>query len=402
MTWLSPWAFLGVAAMALPILVHWLARHEADRRVFPTVRFLPATPPTSVRRHRLTDVALLALRCAIIAAAAAALAQPALRTPPAAGGRPPRAVVVDTSASLLRTLAGEGAATGATAADAAGISGATAAEAAVAAALADADADVTVVVRDTDVRRALARAGAWLREQPGAGEVVVISDFQVGAIGEADFDVLPASAGRRFVRVGVTGTVPAPPGAGTVRVYGAPAAEAAARAVVGDAGDDGGRAAGAAAIVVAFEGAPEFARLKAEAQPIDTPEAYALAMRVDGDGKIASELISRKISSETIFLSTAPPDSVEAATLIANALRAAAASTVSLAEQEPDTIDAAIIDSWQREPRPDMAPRSGAPYALSRWAWALVLALLAIETWVRRQRATPVAVSQEAPHARVA
>jgi len=391
MTWLSPWAFLGLAAMALPILVHWLARHEADRRPFPTVRFVPTTPPTSVRRHRLTDLVLLALRCAIIAAAAAALAQPALRTAPAPGGRPPRAIVVDTSASMLRTLAGDTATTGATAADAA-----------VATALAD--ADTSVVVRDSDVRRALSRAGAWLREQPGAGEVVVISDFQVGAISDADFDALPASAGRRFVRVGVAGTVPAPAGAGTVRVYGAPAAEAAARAVVGG---DSTRAEGAPAIVVAFAGAPEFAPLKADARPIDTPEMYALAMRVAEKtsgvffGSIGDPKKTPDVFSAVVFLSTAPPDSVEAATLIANALRAAAAPAVSLPEREPDTTDAAVVDSWQREPRPDVAPGSGDPYSLSRWVWGLVLALLALETWVRRQRATAV-VSQEVPHARVA
>lgn len=383
MTWLSPWAFLGLGAMALPILVHWLARHEADRRVFPTVRFLPSTPPTSVRRHRLTDVALLVLRCAIIAAAAAALAQPALRTPPAPGGRPPRAVVVDTSASMQRPLAGDGA--GVT-------TGATAADAALAAALADADAATSVVIRDTDVRRALSRAGAWLREQPGAGEVVVISDFQVGAISDADFDALPASAGRRFVRVGVTGTVPAPAGAGAVRVYGAPAAEAAARAVVGD----GGPAAGEPAIVVAFEGAPEFAQLKAAARPIDTPEAYALASRVVD----VAETLSGGVSA-LVVLSTAAPDSVEAAALIANALRAAAAPAVSLAEREPDTIDAAVVDAWQREPRPESAPLSGDPYPLGRWVWALVLALLALETWVRRRRAA-AAPEQEVARARVA
>ncbi|MBM3750374.1 MAG: hypothetical protein FJW21_04220, partial [Acidimicrobiia bacterium] len=88
MTWLAPLALIGVVSVALPVLVHWLARHEADRQVFPTVRFLPRTPPTSVRRHRLTDVGLLALRAGIVAAAAAALAQPALVTSPAPGGRP--------------------------------------------------------------------------------------------------------------------------------------------------------------------------------------------------------------------------------------------------------------------------------------------------------------------------
>jgi hypothetical protein len=369
MTWLAPWAFVGLTAMALPIAVHWLARHQADRRLFPTVRFLPLTPPTSVRRHQLTDVALLALRCAIVAAAAAALAQPALTTPPAPGGTPPRAVVVDTSASLQRPLAGDAAATGATAA-----------EAALAATLAD--ADLSVVIREPDVRRGVALAGAWLRAQPGAGEVVVISDFQVGALSEADFDVLPASAARRFVRVGVTGDGPAPARAGTVRVVGAPAAEAAARAVVGDlSGDVGGPA-----IVVAFEGAPEFAALKASAQPIDTPAAYTLAAAVAGDPKLNTPDVFIGGGEGLVLLSSVAPDSVDAAALIARAMRAAAAPSVSFAEREPDTLDAATIDAWHRDARPGDAPRSGEPYPLSRWVWLFVLALLAVETWVRRQR----------------
>ena len=86
MTWLAPLAMVGLAAVGLPVLVHWLARHEADRRRFPTVRFLPTTPPTSVRRHRLTDLTLLALRAAIVAAAALALARPAWLVPPAPAG----------------------------------------------------------------------------------------------------------------------------------------------------------------------------------------------------------------------------------------------------------------------------------------------------------------------------
>jgi hypothetical protein len=306
---------------------------------------------------------------------------------------------------MLRTLAGDTAATAATAADAA-----------LAATLAD--ADLSVVIREPDVRRGVALAGAWLRAQPGAGEVVVISDFQVGALSDSDLDALPASAGRRFVRVGVTGTVPAPAGAGTVRVVGAPAAEAAARAVVGEGVGDAGAAAGGPGIVVAFEGAKEFAAdvaaLKASARPLDTPAAYALAAQVAGDPKINTSGVfigttnsqkqaqKREFGTELntpdvffggggatlVVISAAAPASFEAAALIARAMRAAAATVVPLAEREPDTLDAATIEAWQRDVRPDAAPRSGEPYPLGRWVWLIVLALVAAETWVRRQRPT--------------
>jgi len=397
-TWLAPLALIGGVSVALPVLVHWLARHEADRRVFPTVRFLPRTPPTSVRRHRLTDVALLALRCAIVAAAAAALAQPALVTPPAPGGRPPRAVVVDTSASMARASAGV-------------------VDAAVETARADADVDAHVVIRAGDLRAGLAQAGAWLRTQPGAGDVVVISDFQVGAMSEADLDTLPASAGRRFVRVGVTGAVPAPAGAGTVRVHGAAAAEAAARSVVGDTSAAAISPEIAAGIVIAFEGAPEYAALKDTAQPIDTPAMYDLAAQIVGNEMtpekasggfffLSNEKRPPDVFSGLLVLSTLPPDSVEAAALIARALRAAAAPAVTLAEREPDVLPDEVVNAWQREPRADLAPGSGQPQPLGRWIWALVLILLAVETGVRRAR-PPVQVAAPAdsaggPHARVA
>jgi len=385
MTWLAPLALIGVVSVALPVLVHWLARHEADRQVFPTVRFLPRTPPTSVRRHRLTDVGLLALRAGIVAAAAAALAQPALVTSPAPGGRPARAIVVDTSASMTRAAAGV-------------------VDAAVETARADGDA--LVVIRAADVRAGLAQAGAWLRTQPGVGEVVVISDFQVGAIVEADFDALPASAGRRLMRVGVTGAVPAPPGAGTVQVHGAAAAEAAARAVVSsEAISDEIDSELDPSIVIAFEGAPEYAALKAAAEPINTPAMYQLAAQVAGI-QMSSEAIFGKIASELIVLPPLPPDSVEAAALIARALRAAAAPAVTLAEREPDVLPAETVSAWEREPRADLAPAGGAPWPLGRWGWALVLALLAVEIWVRRSR-PPAHIATHAdaeggPHARVA
>jgi hypothetical protein len=75
-----------------------------------------------------------------------------------------------------------------------------------------------------------------------------------------------------------------------------------------------------------------------------------------------------------------------------------------LAEREPDTLDAATIEAWQRDARPEAAPRSGEPYPLGRWVWVMVLALVGLETWVRRHRRPSVAThdAQEVPDARVA
>ena len=39
-----PIAWLGLAAIAVPILVHLLGRRRARRVKFPTLRFVPASP----------------------------------------------------------------------------------------------------------------------------------------------------------------------------------------------------------------------------------------------------------------------------------------------------------------------------------------------------------------------
>src|SRR5215831_414296 len=103
MIWQNPWAWLGLAAIAVPILVHLLARRQAVRVLFPTLRFLPVSPITAVRRHRLTDLPLLAVRIGVLAAAVAALAQPYVATASRtdrAGAQLARAIVIDTSASM--------------------------------------------------------------------------------------------------------------------------------------------------------------------------------------------------------------------------------------------------------------------------------------------------------------
>jgi len=83
---LSPWALVGLVAIAGPIAAHLLARRPPKRLRFPNLRFLPQTMPIPVQRNRLSDLGLLALRIAIIAMAAFALAGPAFSdsAPPAA------------------------------------------------------------------------------------------------------------------------------------------------------------------------------------------------------------------------------------------------------------------------------------------------------------------------------
>lgn len=74
---LSPWALVGLIAIAGPIAAHLLARRPPKTLRFPNLRFLPPTVPTPVTRHRLADHGLLVLRIAVIALAVFALAGPA-------------------------------------------------------------------------------------------------------------------------------------------------------------------------------------------------------------------------------------------------------------------------------------------------------------------------------------
>jgi hypothetical protein len=98
MTWRFPLAWLGLLALALPLLAHLLSRRRAPVVAFPSLRLLSPRPVAAVSARHLSDAALLALRSAIVVAAVAALADPVVVTPwrvAAWSGRVARAVVVD-------------------------------------------------------------------------------------------------------------------------------------------------------------------------------------------------------------------------------------------------------------------------------------------------------------------
>lgn len=242
MTWLAPWALVGIAAVAVPVLVHWLARHQAMRVRFPTIQFLVQSSPVSVRRYRVKDLPLLAVRIGIVAAAALALAQPVWVRAGAPAARPARAIVLDTSASLQRTLPDGRVGAAVAQETAAAVTGSAATDRGPGGTGSSSASGAPAVTISTErVSEGVAQAAAWLATQVAPRELVVISDFQVGALVQSDLETVPADADVRLLPVAVSGPVAAPPAParGQLRVLAsredagaAAAAESAARSIV--------------------------------------------------------------------------------------------------------------------------------------------------------------------------
>ena len=67
MSFLSPLFFVGLAALAVPILVHLIQRERKDLVPFPSLMFLQRIPYQSVERRRIQHWALLLMRAAAMA-----------------------------------------------------------------------------------------------------------------------------------------------------------------------------------------------------------------------------------------------------------------------------------------------------------------------------------------------
>ncbi|WP_372719664.1 BatA domain-containing protein [Novipirellula sp.] len=78
MTFLNATLMLGLAAAAVPIVLHFLSRREPKKVVFPSLRFLTQRYETNRSRLKIRRWWLLALRIAAIAAVAFALARPVI------------------------------------------------------------------------------------------------------------------------------------------------------------------------------------------------------------------------------------------------------------------------------------------------------------------------------------
>ena len=444
MTWASPWAWWGLAALAVPIAVHLLTRAQPTPLPFPTLRFLRQATSTAVRRRAIKDRALLAVRLGILAAVVAALAQPTTNRIGAGATAPVvRAVVLDTS---------EGAPV----------------ENDRIARLTPAAAE-SVTIATPRLAPGIVRAANWLAERGGRAELVVVSAFRRGDL-EAS-DLAPADrAGIRLLKIDtppVAGTTAPPqlaagrlwtpfvtadaertlvtwtssaPGSAAVpfvRVLAATGAQDDASAAVKAASVVGVPAAGAHPIAIVLPEAPDRAAAMASANAIDEPWMFDVvnALRQDSAlngavGRLATVTtpeakppVSTRLGTPVVrdatgsslvdaasgpaasgrelrlFVGTRDPLVISA--LVAGAARAERDPTA-LRRLEPITLTADELRRWERPipsaGAPATAPESGAWQG--RWLWLAALVLLGIETWMRRP--APASASVEVTHARVA
>jgi hypothetical protein len=104
MTFLAPLFFLGLAAIAVPVLVHLIQRERKNVVHFPSLMFVRKIPYQSVRRRRLRHWFLLLMRAAAIALIVAAFARPFFPqgaiAAAAAGGNREVVILLDQSASM--------------------------------------------------------------------------------------------------------------------------------------------------------------------------------------------------------------------------------------------------------------------------------------------------------------
>jgi Aerotolerance regulator N-terminal/von Willebrand factor type A domain len=101
---LAPLFLLGLAAVAIPLLVHLVQREKRDPTEFPSLMFLERTPAPFTARRNLRDPLLFALRALAVAALVLAFARPVFGPRPSAAGADVRrrdiVVLLDRSFSM--------------------------------------------------------------------------------------------------------------------------------------------------------------------------------------------------------------------------------------------------------------------------------------------------------------
>ncbi len=403
MTLLNPMALLGLVAIAAPVIAHLLGRRPARRLLFPNLRFLPAAVPSPVRRDRLTDLGLLSLRATVIAAAVLALTQPVWLSGDRTrdlGRQVARAVIVDSSASMTRASGTE------RAIDVARREAGDAAAGATVARVGEADSPVSLI----------AGAIGWLMTQPMRRELVIVSDFQTGALGRADLEAVPAGVGLRLIGVAATGPIAGSEGgreldliAGSSTRDDATAARAAAIA-------QGAPAIGRVdrPVAIAFSDSEQVAAITAAARAIDAGWMAEVSAAVEHDAlvvaaaararRLPSELLTTMADSSggharlIVLTKTRARDLFSAAVI--GALLRAVSPNAAAAEHVATTYSSDELRSWER-PAGDVAvAESARAFADSdgRWLWLAALVLLIAEGLVRRRRR----VEEEEVRARVA
>jgi aerotolerance regulator-like protein len=415
MTWLNPVAFIGLLALAVPILVHLFGRPAARRQRFPSLRLLRFTQPSPATRSRPSDLLLLVLRCLTILAAVAALAQPRM-----SGTRAPaRVIMIDTSASMLR-LTSDG-------------SSAVQQARSIAQRMLD-SAGEGIIIETSRPGANVAGAASWLENHSGRRELVIVSDFQLGAVSDGNFAAVPAEIGTTMVRAAPSGsdargdslagimleaqstTTSATwsgnrPDTGlSVRIL-APEADSVAvrasmlavRALVPR------RMAPRHRVTAVFPRYERRQALEAQTAPLDSAWQGDLLIALRRDEKIARyarhdpwfapcELpgtsvadgfvasVARGSGAEPgllVFLCVEP--GTASATAVLAAIESAISPAPALEELEPTFEPDEVLRRWDR-PAVEVTPRGQDQTSPDgRWLWFLALGLLLLEEWIRRR-----------------
>jgi hypothetical protein len=397
--WQNPGAFIGLVALAGPIVIHLLQRQRAARLSFPTDRFIRPAVTGAVRLRLPSDVLLLALRLAILAAAVCALAQPVLVTAgrlQAWNERTARAVVVDTSESMSMLVA----------------------DVAAAVETETRSAATAIRLESRDLADGVRRAAMRLaRAAPARREIVVISDFQQGALSQQAIAAVPSLIGVRFVRVGQSVARREARGASllgnggyawqpevtveperTSVIFAKTAGQSDGLRI---ASSDDADAAGLVR-AVASSGAPGPLREQPIVVTFGGPKTDAVArlssrwmletaLRLRHDRELSrlsgsGPVIRTAASGDALAVNVAAgPESYTAATALRATLTARQGDIArTFSEHEVRTTDESELKAWARQAPPvDADVWRYAEESDVRWCWAIVLLLLAVETGVR-------------------
>lgn len=100
MNFLNPLFLFGLSAAALPVLIHLFTRRKPREVRFPSLDFLAEVNQSEIRRLRIKQWLLLALRTLAVASLALAMARPSLQGGPHGGAASTLIALVDVSGSM--------------------------------------------------------------------------------------------------------------------------------------------------------------------------------------------------------------------------------------------------------------------------------------------------------------
>ena len=423
MTWLNPIALVGLLAVLVPIFVHLFGRRVAKRQRFPSLRLLQLASTTPVTRSQPSDLLLLLVRCAIIVAAALALAQPRWSSPDRQQRlqTPLRVVIVDTSRSMER-LTSDGRSAAAYARE-------------LGEALLD-SAREGMLVETARPGANISAAASWLDQRSGKRELVVISDFQQGAVSDGDFASVPHDVGIILSKVISASVSPTANDSGIVVMLDGQATDARWHSgnaeTIGTplkilAGSDSDvraltnvvrqlvpRATSTHAIAIVFPDYPESTQLAARSHSINQPWQgdFLVALRDEelvrhgpspstppsscvsagttpvysANGHLLAVVAAAESGSEfeLVVFSCAEANTSAGAALLTAMTRAATAAG-GWRESETVVVPDDQLRRWERPATMVEPRRRDETSPDGRWLWLLALLLLGLEEWLRRR-----------------